>query len=441
MALSAAPVAEHVMTHLLHAGGELLNRQDTRLVLAERHWQTAAEDDHEPHEVRLEWRIDETGQLAQTIESDVHSGTRGQALARGEPVITPSIRRKARSARAWVTLSEMDAPFRIGNEVGGVLSVESTQPDAFTPADLNRLVRLAAVAALALDNTRRHEHLRLVLEAARAVTAPSELSDTLDAVVRSARRAAPGLSCATLWYRHPETDKVMPGPQWGVRESLNKHQRPAGRNSSITRLMRSRDPVWAVSSMDDPALEGVFVTTEDIVSTAAFPLWAANESVGALYLNYRVRHIFTPEEEALFPIFAEIAAASIRDGQLLKEAQSNERRLEFALQVANKVGNELDLNEVLRSIIRYLGEVFPGNIAYVQLYDEAARVLGVRARVVGGVLDRQRTASRTDTHPAGLGQKHNGPSGEAVAREWQPRQGERRQGARRPGLHGTPQEH
>ena len=166
MALSAAPVAEHVMTHLLHAGGELLNRQDTRLVLAERHWQTAAEDDHEPHEVRLEWRIDETGQLAQTIESDVHSGTRGQALARGEPVITPSIRRKARSARAWVTLSEMDAPFRIGNEVGGVLSVESTQPDAFTPADLNRLVRLAAVAALALDNTRRHEHLRLVLEAA-----------------------------------------------------------------------------------------------------------------------------------------------------------------------------------------------------------------------------------------------------------------------------------
>jgi transcriptional regulator with GAF, ATPase, and Fis domain len=53
-------------------------------------------------------------------------------------------------------------------------------------------------------------------------------------------------------------------------------------------------------------------------SVAAFPLRAADETIGAMFFNYREPHCFNEEEKTLFPILAAIVAASVRDAAHLE---------------------------------------------------------------------------------------------------------------------------
>lgn len=67
------------------------------------------------------------------------------------------------------TKSEMALPLRSGNKVIGVLDVQSTKADVFSPEDIRVLGILADQVSLAIDNTRLYETTRRSLEEAEAL--------------------------------------------------------------------------------------------------------------------------------------------------------------------------------------------------------------------------------------------------------------------------------
>ncbi|MFZ1041812.1 MAG: cache domain-containing protein [Anaerolineales bacterium] len=67
------------------------------------------------------------------------------------------------------TLSEMALPLRVGNQIVGVLDVQSKQTDAFSPEDIGVLSLLADEVSLAIDNTRLLESTRRSLSEAEAL--------------------------------------------------------------------------------------------------------------------------------------------------------------------------------------------------------------------------------------------------------------------------------
>ena len=97
--------------------------------------------------------------------------------------------------------SEVDVPVRIGDEVLGVLVVESRQPHAFNQDDFEVLTAAAQQAGLAIEKARllaterqRADELDALRITMAEVTAELELSALLQAIVE---RAA-GLLDATL---------------------------------------------------------------------------------------------------------------------------------------------------------------------------------------------------------------------------------------------------
>lgn len=266
-------------------------------------------------------------------------------------------------------------PIRLSRRAIGAIQVEFSDATYGTPELMQRAERLATAVALALDNVRRLGRFRAVLRAIKAVTEPSDFQAVLGSVVAAAQDAAPGIDCVTLWYEDPITKELIAGPHWGLIADPDTRVREGtlvGNEELVRRVMQSKWPIWTEDSSSGP-LRSDFGQTQRIVSVAAFPLRVWNECVGALFFSYRQRHIFTPEEQELFPIFAEIAAASIQDAWRVIDVGRGAQRLQTASEIARAVGAELDLNEVLRTILATLDQAFKSDAGdeiapYVLLY-------------------------------------------------------------------------
>lgn len=170
----------------------------------------------EPEEVRRQYCLSRTDELIERPERPLYTGITGLAFQTGENKYVPDVSegnwpelfqpRDTLNGAQVRTRSELDVLIRLEeHQILGLFNAESPSVDAFTPADHQILHRLAAVAALALDNVRRQKNLRNVLNAAQAIMAPTDPETTLDAVLDAARRVAPEVSAVTIWYKEPIT--------------------------------------------------------------------------------------------------------------------------------------------------------------------------------------------------------------------------------------------
>ena len=91
------------------------------------------------------------------VRLKVGRGLIGWVAKTGRPVIVPDVTRDDRYVNARTqTRSEMVAPLRAGTEVIGAFNLESDEPDAYEPEDLELLMTFASQAAVAIERTRLH---------------------------------------------------------------------------------------------------------------------------------------------------------------------------------------------------------------------------------------------------------------------------------------------
>jgi GAF domain-containing protein len=377
-ALAADISEERIAKTLLNAMRQLLDQSDILVGLLLRKWEKPEHPGEEPREIRYQYHIHHDDRLVQEVEYRLYKGMTGLALSTGQPQLAYDVHSEQWAGLFYVgqsehTLSELVVPIKLDEWVIGVLNVEAPRIGAFNCTHQAMIERLAATAALALDNIQRHENLRNVLNAARAVVSPSTLGHTLEAVFDAARRVAPGISALTIWYQEPESKRIRLGPHFGVHNPLNDEAlSPQG---VVRAIMSASEPIWAVAARKEPRLHGPFITTEQIESVAALPLRAGAEVIGALFFNYRECHEFTHEERVLFPIIAAIAAASVRDAARLEAMSRESKRLKAAMSITEAVGAGLDIGSTLRTIMSKLQELLPKAIPAILTYNSADRML------------------------------------------------------------------
>lgn len=379
-ALAADTDQSKVMRTLLKTAREMLNLPDVRIGLLLRDWEVPAHASQEVREVRHQYFMGTDGSLSTSREYDVYRGISGLALQTGQTQLAQDVGLEAWEAyfyddNTYPTRSELDVPIKLENHIIGVFNIESSTVGSFTEAHRAIIERLAAGAALALDSVRRQEHLHTVLDAIKAVTAPLGLEATLQAIVDVGRRVASDLSALTIWYKEPQDGQVRLGAYFGVwNEAAISEEKPR-QGGAVTAVMESKTPIWAMDVQAEPRLSRGFIHVEAIKSVAAFPLWADNEIVGAMFFNYRHTHEFTREERSLFPLLAETVAASIRDTMRLEETRQERMRLKAALEVTEAIGTTLELNATLRKVMAKLQDLFPQTNLCVMTYDEVDRTL------------------------------------------------------------------
>jgi GAF domain-containing protein len=185
-------------------------------------------------------------------------------------------------------------------------------------------------------------------------------------------------------YRADIDDVKVPPVFWGdIRQPevlrVSGGARPH-RESAVFQMLKRSRPVYAVDAAQrwrQPGLAagGSFVEREAIVSSAAVRLTASDQRVGVLFINYRVRHTFTVEEQHAIELFASQAAAAIQYARLVDQERQLRRQADTLRDIAVTISAAGDLPTTAAKILDAMHRVVKYRKATMQLIQDDTRTL------------------------------------------------------------------
>lgn len=214
------------------------------------------------------------------------------------------------------TRSEMALPLKVGEQLIGVLDVQSTETNAFSQEDIAVISTLADQVALAIENARSFEKTQHALARAEE-TYQKYLGQLWAQFTRQARITG---------YAYKE----------GVTLSLDKASTysPADNEKGLLRL----------------------------------PLTLRGQTLGVIEIRSRQpERAWKHDEIILAQAAAERAALALESAYLLEEARRRAARERTISEVTSKIGESVNLKNILRTAVEELGRAIPGSEVSISL--------------------------------------------------------------------------
>lgn len=243
--------------------------------------------------------------------------------------------------------SLLAVPIVRGGRAVGVICADSLELGKFSDRHIEILSRLALGVAdkieqLAVDTfisyKKRLKQLQALHEVGQKMSrlifeSPEELTKLLEQIAKAAEQVLEA-DLVTL-YQYDEQNYRFKTPP--TRSGQFKHPEwmiaPVHPGDAPARIVKEGKPRYSESTRTDkvmrageivPAGGGLperpsFVDREGVLSSAGIPLRAGLETVGAMFINYRVLHPFPNEEKNVIETFAAYAALSIQGARRLRE--------------------------------------------------------------------------------------------------------------------------
>lgn len=274
------------------------------------------------------------------------------------------------------TRSELDVPLLQGNQIIGVLSVQSDQPDAFDAKDLFVLQEIADQAAGAIVNAQLYEEafnhaeeiMALLITSVAVSTAP-DLDTRLEAIAHHARRLMDADGC-TVFRLDAETNMLRPLISLDpMSEQMMALSIPLG--AGITgRVVQTGQGEIVNDVQHNPHAMWVPGTPDEAECILAVPLLVSDRTIGAMSVHRRGARPFHPHNLELMGMFASQAAVAIENAELyqqLKERAETLQRAYKELEEADKVKDEMiqnishELRTPLTFVIGYVSLLLDGD--------------------------------------------------------------------------------
>jgi GAF domain-containing protein len=209
--------------------------------------------------------------------------------------------------------SQLALPLKSGNEIIGVLDIQSVEPEEFTETDIASLSILADQVGIALQNALLFEESQRALREANIES------------LHTSQHA---------WQIYTETVQTKGYRYDGIRSEPLKEKKQAVKET-------------------DPLL---------------IPVQLRGQTIGRLRLNTSDRsHIWTDDELLMVKATAERVALALEGARLLDEARKRAERESFLSEVAAKLSTSFQLDSILRDTVQELGQTFRNSTVTFQL--------------------------------------------------------------------------
>ncbi len=327
--------------------------------------------------------IDETGQFAVLSEITGVAGAQlkndgyripvgsnsiiGWVTANSEPRISSDVQADPlylSHERLANTRAEAAIPLRLGQKVIGALDVQSPNPQAFSPSDVEALQVLADQLAVALQNSRLFTETQTTATRLRTLSALAlELTGpefgTADVPERIARRAvrALGADGAGVWLAGHKgllelKASVGLGNMAAVHLRVTAPEGVVQQCFQNNQLQRLNDANGHAANLGDQAGGMVY-------SVLAVPLLIQSDVVGVLlFTRTRAGRFFSADDETLAQLFAAAAAAAYDNTRLLEDSQQRIGELATINRISQLLSAQLDIDQILQRIGQAIRETF-----------------------------------------------------------------------------------
>lgn len=228
------------------------------------------------------------------------------------------------------TRSEMALPLRIGDEVIGVLDVQSIVSNAFQEEDVETLSTLADQVAVAIQNSRTFERMQELLEVAQQTTA-SGLRDA---------------------WRILQSEEARIG------------YRAAGEQTSPL----NRPILSAVTSR--VLKEKRTLTESGRNAILAVPIRLRDEVIGVMDIRTPAEHEWDADEVDIAEAVADRLSLALETSLLLKSTQRRAEIERVTADISGKITATTQFDSILRTAAEELSRVLGGSEVVVQLQPE-----------------------------------------------------------------------
>lgn len=211
------------------------------------------------------------------------------------------------------TQSQLALPLKSGNEIIGVLDIQSVEADDFTETDLSTLSILGDQVGIAIQNALLFEDAQRTLREANIES-------------RQASRRA--------WKSYAEMLQTKGYRYDGIKSEPLKDSRSLNRENGALLI----------------------------------PVQLRGQTIGRLKLNVADRsHQWTDDDLVMVKATAERVALALESARLLDEAQKRATREAFLSEVAAKLGTSFQLDSILRDTVQELGKTLKNSTVTFQL--------------------------------------------------------------------------
>ena len=272
-------------------------------------------------------------------------GIIGAAAATGKAIRVAEVRKDPRYLNALDAVrSELAVPLVVRGRVVGVLDIESSQSDYFTPDQQNILTLVASRIAPAVENAKLFEHERnqaetllLLNEVGREANSSLSVEEVLRRAAELTKRLIDYQIFSILLYdeadnvfRHRVTVKF--GQRVQEKFAVPAHEGIVGAAASLRR------PVVVPDVSLDPRYLRINPETR---SELAVPMLYKNRVVGVMDLESPQLNYFTPDHVQALSILAAHLAVSIENARLYEQVARDEARMERDLSAARRIQGAL----------------------------------------------------------------------------------------------------
>ncbi|MGC9395556.1 MAG: ABC transporter substrate binding protein [Anaerolineae bacterium] len=224
------------------------------------------------------------------------------------------------------TRSEMALPLRAGGQTLGAMTVQSDREAFFSPEDITVLQTVADQVANAVRNARLFQ----------------QLQESLDA-----ERRAYGELTREAWL------------------AMLQSQSDLGFVSDRRTTVQNVD-VWR-PEMETALSTGRVVSSSGDVPTLAIPIKVRDQVVGVVDGRKPDGTAWSEEEAGLLQALTEQLSAALEGAQLYRESQSAAVREQLFSQVSERIRQELDLEDVLKTTVDQIQQVLGLERAAIRL--------------------------------------------------------------------------
>ncbi len=250
----------------------------------------------------------------------------------------------------WVR-SFVGTPIRSREQVIGFINLDSTSPNFFTPAHAQNLQTFASQAGSAFENAHLLDEIRQrlkELEAVNRISTAMRVAQTLDEILPrflEETLASLNSNSGSIWLYDPDSDEVHIVHQigWSIEpEPVKSGETAAGY------VVSSGQPYLSRDFKNDPMIpDSIRQNIPEGIGGACVPIRAANQIIGAVFVNTEQPREFGPADLHLLTTLVEIAGNAIHRTRLFEQTEQRLQRIASLHTIDVAISSSFDLQFIL----------------------------------------------------------------------------------------------